>query len=80
MESLNYGEEAQSRFLARMLNFASDPNGLNVDGLCIRSLVDNVGFTVERGITSHFGLRYFNGRKKVAFDGIQYGFLKIHGI
>ncbi|MHA1243232.1 MAG: hypothetical protein ACTSP7_01545 [Candidatus Heimdallarchaeota archaeon] len=80
METLNYGEEAQVRFLAKILSMASDPSGLNADGICIRSLIDNVGFTVERGITSHFGLRYFNGRKKKAFDGIKFGFELIHGI
>jgi len=80
MESLNYGEEAQARFLAKILNMASDPSGLNVDGLIIRSLIDNLGFTAERGITSHFGLRYFNGRKKKAFDAIKFGFGQILGI
>lgn len=80
METLNYGEEAQTRFLAKILNMASDPSGLNADGLCIRSLIDNLGFTAERGITSHFGLRYYNGRKKKAFDSIKFGFELILGI
>ncbi|MHA1124282.1 MAG: hypothetical protein ACTSO7_03840 [Candidatus Heimdallarchaeota archaeon] len=80
MESLNYGEEAQAKFLAKILSMASDPSSLNADGVCIRSLIDNLGFTVERGITSHFGLRYFNGRKKIAFDGVKFGFGRILGI
>ncbi len=80
MESLNYGEEAQARFLAKILSMASDPSGLNVDGLIIRSLIDNLGFTAERGITSHFGLIYFNGRKKKAFEAIKFGFGQILGI
>ena len=72
VESLNYGEGAQARYLAKVLDLASKSNELNADGICIKSLIDNHGYTAEKGITSHMGLVYFNGRKKRAFVAVKY--------
>ncbi|HUU77010.1 MAG TPA: hypothetical protein VMX55_01605 [candidate division Zixibacteria bacterium] len=72
MESLNYGEDAQAKYLTKILNHASQIELFNADGVCIKSLIDNEGFTAERGITSHFGLVYFNGKKKKSFEAVCY--------
>lgn len=68
MESLNYGENAQAKFLAKILDHVTNPNLFNADGVCIKSLIDNEGYPIERGIISHFGLTYYNGKKKKSFD------------
>lgn len=72
MESLNYGGDAQARYLAKVLDLAAKTTELNADGVCIKSLIDNHGYTVERGIVSHMGLVYFNGKKKKSFDAVKY--------
>jgi len=72
METLNYGEEAQARYLAKVLDLAAKTTELDADGVCIKSLIDNHGYTIEHGITSHMGLVYFNGKKKKSFDAVKY--------
>ncbi|MHA1156678.1 MAG: glycosyl hydrolase 53 family protein [Candidatus Heimdallarchaeota archaeon] len=72
METLNYGEDAQSRYLAKVLDLATKTTELNADGVCIKSLIDNHGYTAERGVISHMGLVYFNGKTKKSFDAVKY--------
>lgn len=72
METLNYGHEAQARYLAKVLDLAAKTTELNADGVCIKSLIDNHGYTIEHGITSHMGLVYFNGKKKKSFHAVKY--------
>ncbi|MHA1212006.1 MAG: hypothetical protein ACTSSH_06060, partial [Candidatus Heimdallarchaeota archaeon] len=80
MESFNFGEDAQAKFLANIISKVSLTEELNADGLCITSLIDNLGITVDRGISSHLGLVYFNGRKKKSFDAVSYGFGTVLGV
>ncbi|MBK5112234.1 MAG: glycosyl hydrolase 53 family protein [Candidatus Heimdallarchaeota archaeon] len=80
MESFNFGEDAQAKFLGKILSLASLSTEINADGVCIESMSDNIGITVDRGITNHFGLIYYNGRKKRAFDAVAYAFGKISGV
>jgi hypothetical protein len=80
MESFNFGEDAQAKFLGKILSLASLSTEINADGVCIESMSDNIGITVDRGITNHFGLIYYNGRKKKAFDAVAYAFGKISGV
>ncbi|MBD3189547.1 MAG: hypothetical protein GF308_02835 [Candidatus Heimdallarchaeota archaeon] len=77
METLNYGESAQAKFLTKILSMASNSEELNVDGICIYSLRDNTGFTLQRGLISHLGLVYYNGRKKKAFDVVKFSVAEI---
>ncbi|NHJ86627.1 MAG: hypothetical protein FK734_14265 [Asgard group archaeon] len=77
METLNFGEDAQAKFIAKMLSLASNPNEFNVSGIAIHSLKDNWGYTLDRGLVSHFGLVYYNDGKKKAFDAVSYAFGKI---
>ncbi|MFW9922386.1 MAG: hypothetical protein ACFFDW_03755 [Candidatus Thorarchaeota archaeon] len=80
MESFNFGEDAQGKYLAKVMSDVSNEDKLNADGICIKSLIDNEGFSIERGITSHFGLIYFNGKKKVSFDAVAYAIGEILGL
>ncbi|MHA1585926.1 MAG: hypothetical protein ACTSUW_01205 [Candidatus Heimdallarchaeota archaeon] len=80
MESFNFGEDAQAKFLGKIMSLASLSAEINADGVCITSMSDNIGITVDRGITSHLGLIYFNGRKKKAFEAVSYAFGKISGV
>ncbi len=80
VESFNFGENAQARFLGKILSLASLPTEINATGVCIVSMSDNIGITVDRGITNHLGLIYFNGRKKKAFDAVSFAFGTIRGI
>ncbi|NHJ32133.1 MAG: hypothetical protein FK732_04665, partial [Asgard group archaeon] len=79
MESFNFGEDAQAKFLGKIMSLASMPGEINANGVCITSMSDNIGITVDRGITNHLGLIYFNGRKKKAFEAVSYAFGKISG-
>lgn len=80
METLNYGESAQAKFLMRMLSMASNSQELNVNGLCIYCLRDNAGFTLQKGLVSHLGIVYFNGKKKKAFDSVKFAVEEILGL
>ncbi|MGC9780770.1 MAG: hypothetical protein HZR80_16125 [Candidatus Heimdallarchaeota archaeon] len=80
MESFNFGEVAQAKFLSKIASMASNEDELNASGICITSLKDNLGYTINRGLTSHFGLVYYNERKKRAFEAISYAYGKILGI
>jgi hypothetical protein len=80
MESFNFGENAQAKFLGKVLSMASLPAEIDAAGICIVSMSDNIGITVDRGITNHLGLIYFNGRKKKAFDAVTFAFGTIQGV
>ncbi|NHK31430.1 MAG: hypothetical protein FK730_08770 [Asgard group archaeon] len=80
MESFNFGEDAQAKYLAHIASLSSSLDDYNADGLCIMSLIDNLGYSTEQGIVSHLGLVYYNGRKKKAFEALTYAFSKIQGI
>jgi hypothetical protein len=80
VESFNYGEVFQARFLAKILSLASNPTGFNATGVCIESLQDNLGNVIEQGITSHLGLVYFNGNKKLAFQAVKHVMEQIYGL
>jgi hypothetical protein len=80
MESFNFGEDAQAKYLAQIASLSSSANDYNASGLCIMSLLDNLGYSSEQGIVSHLGLVYYNGRKKKAFEALTYAFGKIQGI
>ena len=80
IESFNFGENAQARFLGKIMSIASLPTEINAAGVCIVSMSDNIGITVDRGITNHLGLIYFNGRKKKAFDAVTFAFGTIRGV
>ncbi|MBN1328328.1 MAG: hypothetical protein JXA54_02535 [Candidatus Heimdallarchaeota archaeon] len=80
MDSFNFGEDAQAKFLGKIISKSSLMTELDADGICITSLVDNIGITIERGITNHQGLVYYNDRKKKAFDAVSYGFGMILGV
>jgi hypothetical protein len=80
IESFNYGEDAQAKYLANIASMCSLIDGLNSNGLSIVGLIDNLGRSTEQGIVSHLGLVYFNGRKKKAFYAIEYAYSTIQGI
>ncbi|NHJ46795.1 MAG: hypothetical protein FK733_03310 [Asgard group archaeon] len=80
IESFNFGEDAQAKYLAKIASLCSSIDGLNTNGLSIVSLIDNLGRSTEQGIVSHLGLVYYNGRKKKAFHAISYAYGTIQGI
>ncbi|HUT79984.1 MAG TPA: hypothetical protein VMZ29_02185 [Candidatus Bathyarchaeia archaeon] len=80
MESFNFGEDAQAKFLGKVISKSSLITELDADGICIVSLVDNIGLTIDRGVTNHQGLVYYNGHKKKAFEAVSYAFGTILGV
>jgi hypothetical protein len=80
IESFNYGEDAQAKYLAKIASLCSNIDGFNTNGLSIVSLIDNLGRSTEQGIISHMGLVYYNGRKKKAFYAMTHAFGTIQGI
>jgi hypothetical protein len=78
VETLNFGEDAQAKYLAHIASMCSLTNELNTDGLIVISLYDNLGRSINQGIVSHLGLIYYNGKKKKAFYAITYAYNEIH--
>jgi len=80
VNSFNFGETAQERYLVNILSLGSTSSALNLSGICIATLFDNAGLTINNGVIRHLGLVYYNGKKKKAFEAVGFAFKKIQAI
>ncbi|MCF2143767.1 MAG: glycosyl hydrolase 53 family protein [Candidatus Heimdallarchaeota archaeon] len=80
VSSFNFGESGQAKYLANILSLSSRSSVLNVSGICISSLIDNAGISIENGVIKHLGLVYYSGKKKHAFESVSFAFKKIRGL
>lgn len=66
LDTIQYGEVAQARILAKLLSQGS--TRWNVTGYCVWGLEDNTGIGLDKTLLVGLGITTLEGRRKAAFD------------